>query len=444
MFGNFSKKSRSQKEWKEQTIRYAKAINKFVEVGLKDGWENAGEEPEAQGREEFVPALLDAIRAANQSGELDGLRDDWPIAHTPLISELEKNGQSIPTVSILDDGRIVARIGTEYQDGYVLEIDGLNTKKVEGVDLFGRSPDRRYFAYTTSSGIKITDGWLGQRVALCPYPLGNEGIPNGFEITPFDSPPSPSCLVPFPDGRRVLFVSSGGIFVLTETKAIRLLPTAEDLAEHFEWSKEEYPDDELTADLSMQHGAISPDGRFIAVGSQDGTHLVFDDAYRQVADIGNQSEYPHYALFDSNTEYLALNSCHFYNGVTLGVRTELLEGLKTEPYEQDPRISILEGGARVYAGVHRKDEFIIGDARGYIRAFGSDGKQHWQHFIGSSVGSIDVTPDGETMVCSTYAGFLSIFKMDQGKSADYEIGNSGHTETRRWLIWKNEETPLAW
>ena len=74
----------------------------------------------------------------------------------------------------------------------------------------------------------------------------------------------------------------------------------------------------------------------------------------------------------------------------------------------------------------------------------SEDNQRWQHFIGSSVGGIDVSPDGSLMVCSTYAGSISIFKMDQGQSAPYEIGNGGHTEYRRWLVWKNEYSLLPW
>ena len=444
MFGFLKKKKRGQEQWKEQTITYAKAINEFVEVGLRDGWDNVGEEPNSEGREKFVLELLEAIRSANKSNTLDVLREEWPLAHAPLIDKLEESGQSISTLAILDDGRIIARIGTEYQEGYVLEIDGLTTKKVDGVDLFGRSPCRRFFAYTTSSGVKITDGWLGQQVAQCSYPNGAEDIPDGFDVKPFENPPTPSQLIPFPDGKRVLFVSSEGIFVLEETRAVRLLPTINDLKEQFEWSLKDYPDDELTIGLSMEHGAVSPDGKFIAVGSQDSTHIVFNDKYKKIADIGNMSEYPHYALFDRNSSYLVLNSCHFYNGATIGVSTAILDGLNTEAYEKDSRTPIIEGGARVYAGAHREDEFIIGDASGYIRAFDSEGNQRWQHFIGSSVGDIDVSPDGSLMVCSTYAGFISIFKMDQGQSAPYEIGNGGHTEYRRWLVWKNEDSPLAW
>lgn len=444
MLSFLKNKARSQKEWKKQTIEYASAINEYVKRGLIEGWDNVGEEPKSEGREKFVPELLDAIKKANKSGDFDNLRNDWPLAHAPLIEKLEENGQSIPCVVLLDDGRIIARIGSSYQDGYVLEIDDANTKRVNGINFFGRSPCRKYFAYTTSKGVKVTKGWLGEQSTFCLYPNGTEGISDEFEVKPFDSSPRPTQLIPFPDGRRVLFVSSDGVFVLEEEGAIRLLPTEDDIEEYFEWSLSDYPDDDLTVDLSMEHGAVSIDGKYIAVGSQDSTHLVFNDEYQLISNIGNISEYPHFALFDDQSKYLALNSCHFYNGVTIVVDTSMLNGFKTEPYDNDPRTPAVETGARVYAGAYRNDEFIIGDASGYIRAFDINGNQHWQHFIGSSVGDIDISNDGSTLVCSTYAGFISILKMDQGKNEAYEIGNSGHTEIRRWLVWKNEEAPLRW
>lgn len=444
MLSIFRSKKYFQEQWKTKTLEYAKAVNVFVEKGLKDGWDNAGSEPKDNGREELVPHLIKAIKLANDSKELQSLRDDWPLAHSPLIPILEKSGQSIPKVCFLDNGNIVARICAPYEAGYTVEIVDDQVKKLPDVDHFGRSPNRKFFAYTVKNGVKITEGWLGDEVSFCPYPKGDESLPEGFTVNPFEKPPTPTSLIPFPDGKRVLYVSQEGIFVLEEKQAIRLLPTKEDMKEHFEWLSKDYPEDELSMNLDMDHGAVSPCGKYIAIGSQDSQHLVFNETYQLVADVGTQSEYPHYALFSTNGDMVAFNSCHFYNGVTVGVPTNLIPDLKTESYEEDKRTPILDDGARVYAGTHRKDEFIIGDAGGYIKAFSQTGEARWQHCIGSSVGDIDISEDGSKLVCSTYAGFISILKLDSGKSEPYEIGNGGHTELRRWLFWKDQDSPLAW
>lgn len=440
----FKSKIKLQDEWKNKTIDYAKSINTFINKGLQDGWDNAGPEPEDNKREKLVPYLLKAIRKANEDKEFTQLREDWPLAHSPLIPELDKNGQDIPVVAILDDGRIIARIGAPYEQGYVVEINDLDVSIIDGIDFFGRSPNKKYFAYTKEKGVSITDGWLGKETTFCPYPIGTEGIPSEFNVKPFENPPTPTQLIPFPDGTSVLFVSTEGIFVLKPTRAIRILPTKEDMKEHFAWQQEEYPEDDLQMDLSMEHGAVSTDGKLIAIGSQDSTHLVLNDAYQLIGDVGNQSEYPHYAIFSKDGDMIAFNSCHFYNGITIGVPTNLLPNLKTEPYEENDQTPILEDGARVYAGVYRKDEFIIGDANGNLRGVGKDGKLHWQHFIGSSIGDIAISEDERTLVCSTFAGFISIIDLDSGKMKEYEIGNGGHTELRRWLFWKEESQPLAW
>lgn len=444
MLGIFKSKKQIQEEWKTKTVQYAQDVNQFVEKGLRDGWDNAGAEPKDNGREKLVPQLLKAIRHANDTKEYEKLRQDWPLAHSPLVNDLEKLGKSIPKLTILEDGSIVARVGTHYQDGYVVQIKDESPIVIDDVEFFGVSPDNTFFAYTENNGIRITNGWQGCESAFCPYPTGIEGIPSQFKVKPFDTPPKPTEIIPFPDGQRVLFISSEGIFVLTTEKAIRLLPTQEDIIEHFDWLKKDYPEDDLEINLDMEHGAISPDGKFISVGSQDSSHLVYNEEYKLVGDIGNQCDYPHFSLFSSDSKNLALNSCHFYNGITVSIDTELLTRITTEPYEEDERVKTLESESRIYAGTHRGNEFIIGDAYGYIRAFDNEGKSTWQHFLGSSIGSMALSPDQKTLVCSTYAGFISILKLDDETRAAYEIGTGNHTEARRWLFWNGENNPLIW
>ncbi len=433
-----------QEEWQRKTIQYVESVNAFIERGLVNGWDNAGAEPIDPGRDHLAQDVISAVRKANANGQIESLRKLWPPAHAPLISLLEESGQSIPVVCILPDNSIIARLGAPYESGKTIHIMGDSVHDVDDVLFFGRSPNRRYFAIARPDGVQILDGWNGPQVEFCPWPTGLEGIPEGFDVEPFDAPPTPTRLIPFPDGTRVLLVSSEGIFVLSSDQAARLLPQTGQMKEHFEWLREEYPDDDFSMELSMEHGAISHNGKLIAVGSQDSTHLLFDENLTIIGDIGNLSEYPHYSMFSSDDSVVAFNSCHFYNGITLGVPVNLLPGLKTEPYEEDERITILEENARVYAGTCRKDEFIIGDANGYVYAFSTHGEPLWRLFIGSSVGDIDVSDDGTTLVVSTYAGFLSITNMDAGKQALHQIGNSKHMETRRWVFWKNEQSPLIW
>jgi WD40 repeat protein len=110
----------------------------------------------------------------------------------------------------------------------------------------------------------------------------------------------------------------------------------------------------------------------------------------------------------------------------------------------DNRLAKLESGSRVYAAVSRDDEFIIGDAKGYLRAFDLQGRFRWQHFIGSTICDIDISKDGRRLIVTTYAGFLSILDLDTGESDPFVIGTATHRERRRWLFWKKEPKPLIW
>lgn len=437
-------KETAQRLWKERVTSYANAVNAYVKEGRNNGWEHMGEEPGDPDTEKLIDFALDAVREANNRGDTSQLRKDWPPAQRAVISVLEKNGQSIPTVYLLDDGSLLVRIGTSYEPGKTVRISGTVVEEQPDTGIFGRCPNRRFFGVCGKEGVTIHDGWRGPVSAICRWPDGTEGIPKGIPAEPLQKPPVPSAVIPFPDGKRVLLASSDGIFVLTETRAKRLLPTEEEIKDFAEWSLKEHPEDSPIPDLSMEHAAISPSGEFIAVGSQGSTHLIFDSEFNVIADVGPMSEYPHYALFNSDESMIAVNSCHFYNGKTLGIKTSLLPGLKTKSYESDPRVPLLEDNARVYAGVSRQDEFIIGDASGYARAFGFDGVFRWEIFIGSSVGGMDISPDGKTLVVSTYAGFISFIELDSGEPDDYQIGIGNHRESYRWLFWKTEKRPLIW
>jgi hypothetical protein len=433
--------SAEQLEWRDQVLAYAARINAFVARGLSAGWDKAGPQPPEPKLDHLMTSAVEAIRDANRRGTWSTLRDEWPPAQGPLIPWLEAHGQSIPLVHFLDDGSVVARIGAQYAGGRTVRIQGDSVVELSTVGFFGRAQNRKYFAFARTEGVVVREGWSGRAVTLCPWPRGLEDLPDGFNIAPFMNPPIPTRLIPFPDGSRVLLVSGSGIFVLGPSVARRLLPTREQLSEHFTWLRQKYPDDPLTISLDMEHGAVSNDGRLIAVGDQSSQHLLFNAALQPVLEVPPGSEYPHYACFSADDSVVALNACHFYNGTTVGVSTT---GLQAASISSQVEAFELYDGARVYAAVSRRDEFIIGDAAGYIRAFGTDGTYRWQHFIGSSVGDIDISADGLRLAVSTAAGFLSIIRLDAGRQPPYQIGNGNHFEERRWIFWKGEPAPLIW
>lgn len=436
-------KQHAQQQWQQAVSAYAQAINHYVAQGRAHGWDNL-EEPSAPNTEHLLPAWQAALQAINQPGiderQRQAFRAAWPPAHQPLLPLLEQHGQGIANVLLLDDGSLLARIGMPYEKGQVVRIEGRSVTPVIGVEHFGRCPQRRYFALANAECVRITDGWGGPQVARLAWPHGLEGLPAGYPFEPFDLPPTPTSLVPFPDGQRVLLVSSEGIFVLAGDGATRLLRDEQSILEDLVEGTD--PDD-IALGLSMEHGAVSADGRLIAVGDQCTRHLVFDEHLQRMAEIGPGGEYPHFALFNRRGDHLLLNACHFYNGGTLGVKTADLPGMDTEYYSDDPRTPLVEDGARVYAGVAREGEYIIGDAHGYLRAFAEDGSEHWQHYLGSTISAMDISADGRTLVAASHAGVISVIALGSGRP-EWQIGTGEHGEVRRWLFWKGWDKALVW
>ncbi|MGC4042350.1 MAG: hypothetical protein QM758_00920 [Armatimonas sp.] len=144
------------------------------------------------------------------------------------------------------------------------------------------------------------------------------------------------------------------------------------------------------------------------------------------------------------TSTYSANSCHFYNGETISVPVATLEGLKTAPYKDDERILPCSGGERIYAAATRSGEFIVGDAYGYVRAYGHDGKLTWQHFLGSTITGMDISANGKTLAVASYAGIVALIDLDTEAADPFQIGTATHRERFRWLFWKGEESPLLW
>ncbi|SDI16072.1 PQQ-like domain-containing protein [Pseudomonas flavescens] len=432
-----------QQQWQAAVLDYARQVNRYVEQGQSQGWDGL-EEPQLAATEHLLPALLEALQAANETNADDAshatLRTDWPPAHLPLVPLLDEQAQAISALALLDDGSLLARIGSSYERGRLVRIQGDQWHEVIGIDFFGRCPARRYFALARASGISVHDGWDGPQVARFDWPTGLEGLPEDAGFEALEQPATPTALIPFPDGQRVLLVSPDGIFVLAEDATTRLLPRPAEICKDLHKGT---PVDDIALGLSMEHGAVSADGRWLAVGEQCGSHLVFDSTLQQVADVGPAGEYPHFALFNRRSDRLILNACHFYSGATLCVAVADLPGMQTDFYSEDQRTPVVQDGARVYAGVSRGDTFIVGDAYGYLRAFDEQGNERWQHHIGSTICAMDLSADGNTLAVSSHAGFVCLIDLDAGRPA-WQIGTGEHHERQRWLFWKGQSKPLRW
>jgi len=429
--------------WRKRSLEYVAAVNEHVRRGMQSGWDQAGQPPKDT-RQPLAGRVIDAVREANKTGELADLREKFPPAHSPFIELVKENGQHLAPLAFLDDGRIVLGIG--YKNGHVVVIEGTKVEKAAGVLTFGRSPNRKYFAVARTKSIDIHEGWGGEKVASLDWP----------KIGPLERVQQVEQLVPFPDGQRVVLATQDAILAVESQRTELLYPR----------SIEELQENVGSVGLNNPHAAISPDGSLISIGDRlTCMHIIFNDQYEVVGEICPLADVsPCCASFSRDGKLLALSSFMLYNGATLVAPTSRFPGLSVTHQdlekhwfskntvaemrkglqELDRDLVLMDADARVYAAVWRGEEFIMRDAYGDLRAFDKTGKVLWQHFIGSSIGDIDLSPDGKTLVVSTYAGFVCILDLDTGEPDPFAISTATHRERRRWLLWKKEPKPLVW
>jgi hypothetical protein len=422
-------------------LNRAKELNAFIARGVASNWQ--APEPladfDAARADSLLPFVMGAIRWANRQSPTVDIRAACPPSSELVRTVLREAGEHIRSVFMLHNGDVLAHVREDDEStGRVVRIGAEGISVTSGIDCLGRSPCRRYFALARGSTVEVRDGWEGLVANVFPLANGIEDAPQDVVLTPFSKRPSLECLIPFPDGGRVLMVSDRGTFVLAESGVTRLMPDAHALADH----QNEFPDLEFV--LDMAHVALSKDGRWIAAGSQFSPHLIFNERLERVAEIDPWDEYAHYAFFSAGGEVLAFNSCHFYQGKTLALRMRQIDGENAGQEGQFGHGFALQEGCRVYAAAARGDQFILGNAEGYLHCVDIAGKYRWRHYIGTTITSIDVSEDEKSLVASTVGGILAIIDLDTGRKRDFDIGDGAHSERRRWLFLKTEGSPLAW
>lgn len=427
-------------EWRQKTGAYVEAINAFVAKGLTEGWEAAGEQPRDP-RDEALGAKVAAVAsAANEAGVWAELRARFPPAQAPFIEILKERAVGLGDVVFVSEDRVAARVGSPWQpDGVVaFGFEGETEHGPKGAVGLGASPDRRHLAFVLEDEVLVTEGWGGAELGRYPRPRGDEGAVDGVEELEADEDPAfVEQVAVVPGGGAVLLATSRGVFLTSDTGVRRIAPDPEQLAErveHWDFDGEPYP---LRTD--MTHVAVSPDGTLIACGYQDSQHELRKMDGTLLGAFGPlHSEYPHHAAFDPVGAKLIVNSCHFYGGVTsIGEVAELV-GLQLGAYEEDIRLLPLEEGARVYDSAFHEGHWLLGDANGYVRAVTPGGDLGWQHFIGSSIGGIDVSPSGGRLAIATAAGYVALLEKDDAPDPYRIAYRSPFRERIRYVRWAGE------
>ena len=323
----------------------------FAEV---HGWDVYKGEDAVDGREYLGEAVFKLLKEANERGETAKFRADFPPSSV-IFSEdklKDKLGNIDQICPLCGENVLFIASNDEGKTLYLLEGDRVS-EVAKGVIAVGKSKRNEIYALLRRSEVELIKGYDGRG--------GGEPIAkfsHDVELT-YDE----AEILPFNDGSKVLLTAHDGIFLISQSGAKLIHPIYEEL----------YEDDEGNVAplyIDMANATLSNDNALIVAGEQNtDEHVLMDREGERLGGIGAQSAYTHFCLFSVDDTQLITNSCHFYNGVTIGVDRALLKrGLEVGFYEPDggdgQNFTLIDDAMRVYAGVATRDFYILGDAYG--------------------------------------------------------------------------------
>ena len=441
--------------WRRQTHEYVAAVNEYVERANRDGLANDGDEPVDPRTPDDALAVLNLVREANKTGAWAELRSRLPVAHAPFVPWLDDKGIGIGPLYWSDSETVLATVGSSWQPRSVvaLRLDG-SVETLAGAHAVAGNGDT--YALVRDATIEVRSRGGSGASLHYPMPSGGEGLP---EIEGVQMTVGPLALVEaVPVEGGVLVTSHQGVFLVEGLNARRLFPTEqmlrsaadealEERDDELEWGDDdesEWEDVDYDIGFDMIHAACSADGQVFVCGYQDSQHLLLDRQGKLVGQFGPfESSYPHHASFSPDGRRVVVNSCHFYGGVSTMLEVETAKGLASGEFEEVEGTVQCDDLARVYCSTWHDGLWIFGDAQGFVHAVDADGKKHWQHFVGSTVQGVAVSPDGRHLAISTFAGFVAMLDMTDHHHEPSVIGTSGFREVIRFVLWQGE-APLRW
>lgn len=416
-----------KKEWNEKGEKYAKAANDMVAFAEAHGWDAyKGEEPVDE-RAHLGEAVFALLKEANERGETAKFRADFPPSNvifegcedeTGNACEKDKIGDKLGNVDQICPlgGENVLFIASNDDGKTLYLLEGERVSVIaEGVITVGKSKRNEIYALLRRGEIELVKGYDGKG--------GGEPIAkfsHDVELT-YDE----AEILPFNDGKKVLLVAHDGIFLISQSGAKLIHPIYED----------EDDDGNAALYIDMANATLSNDNALIVAGEQCDDHILMDSEGERLGDIGAQSSYPHFCLFSADDTQLITNSCHFYNGVTIGVDRALLK--RGVQIYRDRDFTLVDDEMRVYAGVATQDFYILGDAYGYIRAVGKDGRKIWRHYLGGTIKSMAISEDGGVLFVGTYGGRLHKLRLGAGQDS-HTISNGNHKEEFRLIAFEDK------
>ncbi|EBA13714.1 hypothetical protein [Roseobacter sp. CCS2] len=414
----------------------------------------------------MAEAVLQKVIDLNNAGRGTEARAHFDPAHTPFISQMEQGGRGLTCCAILGNDRYLVQQGTTYQDNTTWLISGDEIEQVADIATFAWSRNRQFFVTVHQDGsMALGRTFADSEAERIPALPGSAFVPQDLSTdnaaafgTPGDSPAYARVSVSDDGTKLLLCDAERGVVVLAKTASVwqsQLLFPAVDLGLLAQMKEFADDDDTFHPFFDMLHAALSPDGRYAALGTQDDGHHILaldaDGTPHVFAHLGYLSEYPHNTCFSDDSQCIALNSCHFYNGVTFASTLAQVQGLTTEPYDQHDTQILLNTYLRVYASGYLPPSmtdsgtgaFLLAGS-GFAACVTPDGKLLWEVGFGSSAGGVDICPATGRVLIASYSGMLHLLDPSQEQSPAICDGFHVPQEKRRWIFWDRLDRPILW
>ena len=418
--------------WQSLSRGHADHVNAKLRAGVRDAAASSRDD-----RDTLANAVLDIVRAANGEGDIRGLRARFSPAHAPFQQHLETASTHVGPLYILDDGRLAVVVGSPWERPQAWVATPESTEPLLGVFALGRSPDRRIYALGRTDGVHLMRGWTSQTQVVLPWPSDYAPV---HPDVPFRRP-SVSALLPFDDGRRVVVVSRSGAFLLTLEGSTLIHPSSRDLNRYVA----EDGDDAFPLDLQSVHGALSPrrsddHAPAIVVGDQASPHRILSETGDLIAAVEPMSGYASHAMFSADGQTVILSGSNAEDGGTLVLAAR---ALSSELHLSEQPVHWLQG--RVTAGVATPSRIALGTPDGFVALYaGAPLTMVGQLYVGGRVLGFDHSADDRRLAVSTDAGTMHLIDLEPSATDAFVIGTVAHCESRRWMFWRGESSPLIW
>lgn len=436
----------ASERWKKEGHEYKTAINEWLDI-IYIQKENPTTECPEEPRKDMGEYVVEQLIEHNKNGKHKEFRELFPPDNDPLSDILDKpEWHQVRKVAMLEDNRIIAKMGDYYQWQGVYEIQDEKFTLVDDLIGFGFSNDKKYFAKVYNTKIDLHESWDGAIKATFELPENAT-----IEELQYES------IEVFTTGNQVILITHSGIFVINENGFELIHGTLSSEIEDGEDDDDEDDEEESKYQfLDYPHAALSPDDRYIVVGSQSSSHIILieeNQKWVETANIEQRSSYPHIACFNYRFDppLLALSSCHFSQSGTLAVYVNQIEGLKASGYDMDSdALFVVDDRRWIFSMYPSPSGFYMGSNDGYLWLKVSDEKSYYTH-IGGTIMSIDVAPDRQHIVLGTVAGQVIVLRWQptdpvEGKNIrvdPYLITNLPVVDKKRYLFMSGND-PLIW